>query len=98
MTFNKSLFESILQIIEENLSFEEGGISTSHDWSLKINLKVQDIFDKHPEKENEVKYIVEILDIMNCIQFASNDHSVIGGITEKGYKFIFSYLHNINFD
>lgn len=97
MIFNQSLFNSVLQLIEENLSFEEDGISTAHDWSLKINLKVQDIFDKYPGKENDIKYIVETLDIVGCIQFASNDHSVIGSITDKGYKFIFSYLHNIDF-
>lgn len=97
MTFSKSLFNSVLQLIEDSISFENDDITTPYGWSLKLNLKVQDIFDKHLGEENEVKYIIEVLDIMNCIQFAPNDHSTIGGITEKGYKLIFSYLHNIEF-
>lgn len=98
MTYNQQLFNSILMQIEENLSFEKDDITTPHGWSLKLNLKVQDIFDRHSKNDkDEIKYIIEVLNIMNCIQFASNDHSVIEGITEKGYEFIFSYLHNIDF-
>lgn len=98
MTFNQQLFASILNQIEEHLSFEEDDITTPYGWSLKLNLKVQDIFDRHSKNDkNEIKYIIEVLNIMNCIQFASNDHSIIGGITAKGYEFIFSYLHNIEF-
>lgn len=98
MTFNQQLFGSILNQIEENLSFEEDSISTPYGWSLKLNLKVKDIFDRHSKNDkNEIKYIIEILDIMDCIQFAPNDHSTIGCITAKGYEFIFSYLHNVEF-
>lgn len=97
MTFNESLFNSILKLIEENLSFEQDDICTPYGWSLKLNLKVQDILDKYPEEKNDIKYIIEVLNIMDCIKFASNDHSVIGGITLKGYHFIFSHLHNIEF-
>lgn len=98
MIFNQQLFSSILNQIEENLSFEEDDISTPHDWNLRLNLKVQDIFDRHSKNDkNEIKYIIEVLDIMDCIKFATNDHSIIGGITAKGYWFIFSYLHNIEF-
>lgn len=98
MIFNQSLFNSVLQLIEESLSFVEDNISTAYGWSLKLDLKVQDIFDKHLGEENEIKYIIEVLNIMDCIQFVPNDHSIIGGISAKGYKFIFSYLHNIDFD
>ena len=98
MTFNQQLFSSILNQIEESLSFEEDSITTPYGWDLKLNLKVQDIFDRHSKNnKNEIKYIIEVLDIMDCIQFATNDHSIIGGITTKGYWFIFSYLHNIEF-
>lgn len=98
MTFNQQLFVSILNQIEEHLSFDEDNISTPYGWNLKLNLEVQDIFDRHPNNDqNEIKYIIEVLDIMNCIQFSPNDHSIIGGITTKGYEFIFSYLHNIEF-
>lgn len=58
MTFNQSLFNSVLQLIEDSLSFEEDNISDSHGWSLKLDLKVQDIFDKHLGEENEIKYIM----------------------------------------
>lgn len=98
MVYDQQLFVSILNQIEENLSFEEDDISTSYGWSLRVNLRVQDIFDKHPSNDiNDIKYIIEVLNITGCIQFAPNDHTIIGGITKKGYKFIFSYLHNIEF-
>lgn len=98
MTFNQQLFVSILNQIEETLSFEKEDIDTPYGWNLNLNLKVQDIFDKHSANDqNEIKYIIEILDIMNCIQFAPNDHTVIGSITKSGCRFIFSYLHNIEF-
>lgn len=98
MTFNKQLFVSILNQIEDNLTFTEDDISTPYGWSLNLNLKVQDIFDKHPANDiNEIKYIIEVLDIIGCIQFAHNDHTIISSITKKGYSFIFSYLHNIEF-
>ena len=92
------MFVSILNQIEETLSFEKEDIDTPYGWSLNLNLKVQDIFDKHSANDqNEIKYIIEILDIMNRIQFAPNDHTVIGSITKSGCRFIFSYLHNIEF-
>lgn len=47
MTFNQQLFNSVLSQIEESLSFGEDDISTPYGWSLKLNLKVQDIFDRH---------------------------------------------------
>lgn len=98
MTFNQQLFSSILSQIEESLSFGEDDISTPYGWNLKLNLKVQDIFDRHSKNDkDEIKYLIEILDIMDCIQFTPNDHSIIGGITAKGYEFVFSYLHNIEF-
>lgn len=96
MVYNQQLFISILNQIEESLSFKEDDISTLYGWSLDLNLKVQDIFDKNPTNDkNEIKYIIEVLEIIGCIQFAPNDHTIIGGITKKGYRFIFSYLHNI---
>lgn len=98
MTFNQQLFISILSQIEEGLSFKEDNISTPYGWSLTLNLSVQDMFDKHSKNDkNEIKYIIEVLEIMDCIQFAPNDHSIIGGITKKGHSFIFSYLHNVEF-
>ena len=98
MIYNQQLFNSILSQIEENLSFAEDNITTPHGWSLKLYLNVQDIFYIHSKNDkDEIKYIIEVLDIIGCIQFATNDHSVIGGITKNGYRFIFSYLHNIEF-
>lgn len=98
MTFNQQLFVSILSQIENSLSFKEDNITTPYGWSLYLNLRVQDILDMHSANDqNEIKYILEVLDIMDCIRFASNDHSIIGGITKNGYRFIFSYLHNIEF-
>lgn len=98
MVYNQQLFSSILNQIEEKLSFQKDDISTPYGWSLILNLKVQDIFDRHSGYDkNEIKYIIEVLNIMECILFASNDHSIIGGITKTGYDLIFSHLHNIKF-
>ena len=98
MTFNPSLFNSVLILIEENLTFTEDDISDVYGWDLDLEVKVKDIFDSHPEnRKDEIKYIIKVLYIMGYIQFAPNHHSVISSVTEKGYRFIFSYLHNIEF-
>ncbi len=44
MTFNPSLFNSVLILIEENLTFTEDDISDVHGWDLNLKLKVKDIF------------------------------------------------------
>lgn len=98
MTFNPTLFNNILYKIEKNLSFENEDIYTPNGWNLKLNLKVQDMFDEYQGEETGIKYILEVLYLMNCIEFAPNDHSTIGGVTPKGLQFIFSHLHNIDFD
>lgn len=98
MTFNPTLFNNILYKIEKNLSFENEDISTPYGWNLKLNLKVQDIFDEYQGEETGIKYVLKVLYLMNCIEFAPNDYSTIGGVTPKGLQFIFSHLHNIDFD
>lgn len=59
MTFNQTLFNNILNKIEKSLSFVKEDITAPEGWSLKLNLKVQDIFDEFPnDAQNEIKYIL----------------------------------------
>lgn len=98
MTFNQILFNNILNKIEKSLSFAQEDITTSAGWSLKLNLKVQDIFDEFPnDDKDEIKYILEVLNLMKYISFSQRDNDVIDGVTDKGLKFIFLYLHSIDF-
>lgn len=98
MFFDQTLFNNVLKLIEEKLSFSEEGISNAHSWNLQLKLNVQEIFDKYPNENNEIKYILEVLDLTGCIKFVVNDHTTVDNLTPKGLKFLFFHLHNINFN
>ena len=97
MYFDQTLFNNILKVIEEKLSFSEDNITSVHGWNLQLKLNVQEIFDKFPGNTDDIKYILKVLDLMDCIKFETNNPSTIDNLTPKGLKFLFSRLYNIDF-
>ena len=97
MTFNDSNLELVLSTIEENLHFDGEGIFDAKDWVLSLNLDIQDIINKSPNEVDKIKYIIKVMNQLGYLRFANNKHNIIEFITEKGYRFMFLRLHNIDF-
>ncbi len=75
--------------------FPEESITDNKGWNLHLKLNAQDIIDKYPDKINDIKYIVTVLWKMKYIELGLNNPSEIQGLSDLGYKFLFSYLHHI---
>ena len=97
MFFDRTLFNNILKFIEGKLSFSEDNITNVYGWNLQLKLNIQELFDEFPSGNDDIKYILKVLDLMDCIKFEVNNPSTIDNLTPKGLKFLFSYLHNIDF-
>lgn len=98
MQFKDYELNSVLEAIEENMSFVGDNIANPTDWNLNVKVSIQELIDKEPEKANTVRYIVKVLDSLGYISFSQCDYSTITGVTASGLKLIMSKLHQIEFN
>lgn len=97
MTFNESNLDTVLRSIEESIHFSGEEISDPQNWNLKVDLSVQDIINKSPNKAEKIRYTIKTLEMIGYIEFGHCDYTTISHITATGLKFLFLRLHNIKF-
>lgn len=97
MTFNRENMTLVLKEIEKNISFQGSDLSNPQDWNFKIDLPVEDIIKCSPNESDKIRYVIKIFETLEYITFENGNYSVIHYITNKGIKFLFSELHNIEF-
>ena len=98
MQFKDYELNSVLQAIEDSMSFAGEDIANPTNWNLNVNVRVQKLIDQEPEKANTIRYIVKVLDSLGYISFSQCDYSTITGVTASGLKLIISKLHQIEFN
>ena len=98
MLFKDYDLNSVLGAIEESMTFTGEDIANPSDWNLNVNVSVQELIDKEPEKANTIRYVIKVLETLDYIKFHTGDYSTITGITDKGLRLILSKLHQIEFN
>lgn len=98
MTFNEEDLQIVLKAIEEEIHFRNKNISSKTGWELSLNLKVEDLIRKYPEKEESILYTIKILDEFDYIKCDITNELIIGNITPHGLRFLLFRLYGINFN
>lgn len=95
---NSHNFKFIKEQILEKLHFKGSNISDFHDWSLLINLPVQELINNRPNEADEIRFIIKSLEVIGLIRFKEGDMTIIESLTPNGCKWILKEQYHIDFD
>ncbi len=98
MYFIENDLKVVLEAIEESMTFTGDDIAEPQNWNLNVNVSVQELIDKEPEKANTIRYTIKVLEALGYIKFKQGDYLTITDITASGLKLIMSKLHQIEFN
>lgn len=96
MTFSVQKLEDILRYIESKLIFESDGFKSSMSYNIVCSIDIEEYLKNLCANDQEqYKYCFAVLQKVGCIDISNG---TIIEVTSKGYKFIFKYLYNIDFE